>query len=220
MFSIVLFANEPFNISNAKFGAYSFKTKTKMRIYKNNFTAFNLPIEITSHIEPLKKIKTGYLAKSTVVISFTAIRSDKMSIKTERIIEYSIHHQLKKISETINRNGETQTVVCTPLRDELIDQNPNKMIGCKSDVVILGCDDGNQMKMQSQLQKNAIKGLANFTTKKNFMMKYNAVNYKIEETRKITIDNNGTIHRIAEKIKVKDLFSIKYKTKDIVQYLN
>ena len=146
-----------------------------MRIYKKSLTAFNLPIEITSRTEPLRETKTGYLAKSTVVIAFTAIKSDKMSIKTERIIEYSKHHQLKKISEIINRNGETQTVVCTPFQDELLDQNYNKMIGCKSDVVILNCDDGNQMKIQSKLQKSGIKGMANFTTKKNFMMKHNKV---------------------------------------------
>lgn len=186
-----------------------------MRIYKKSLTAFNLPIEITSRTEPLKKTDTGYLRKSTVIIAFTAIKSDKMSIKTERITAYSKHHQLKKITEIINRNGETQTVVCTPLRDELIDQNHNKMIGCKSDVVILNCDDGNQMKIQSQVQKSAIKGMANFTTKKNFMMKHNGVNYKIEETKKLTIDREGKIHRIAEKVKVKDLFSIIYRTKDI-----
>ena len=150
-----------------------------------------------------------------MIISFTAIKSNKMSIKTERITKYNTHHQLDTLTETINRNGETQTVVCTPLREELLDENYTKEIGYKSDVVLLNCDDGNQMKMQSQLQKSAIKGMANFTTKKNFMMKYNGINHKIEETRKVTLDTNGTIVMIAEKVKVKDLFSIKYKTKDI-----
>ena len=215
--STLLLADEPYNITNAKFGAYSFKTQTKMRIYKNSFTAFNLPIEINSQRGALIETKTGYSAKSTVLIAFTAIKNDKMSIKTERLSEYSKYHQLTKVTEVINRNGETQTVVCTPLRDELIDQNHNKMIGCKSDVLILNCDDGNQMKMQSQVQKSAVEGLANYTTKKNFMMKYNGISYKIEETRKISINAEGSIKRIAEKVKVKDLFSIKYKTIDIVQ---
>jgi hypothetical protein len=187
-----------------------------MRIYKNKFTAFNLPIKISSTTEPLKETKTGYIKKSTVIISFTAIRTDKMSIKTERLTEYNTHHQLHKLTEIINRNGETQTVVCTPLREELLNEDYTKKIGYKSDVVLLDCDDGNQMKMQSQLQKSAIKGLANFTSKKNFMMKYSDTSYKIEETTKMSIDTNGTIKMIASKIKVTDLFSIKYKTKDIV----
>ena len=87
------------------------------------------------------------------------------------------------------------------------------MIGCKSDVVILNCDDGNQMKIQSKLESSAIEGMANYTTKKNFMMKHNDINYKIEETKKVTIDREGKIHKISEKVKVKDLFSIKYKVK-------
>jgi len=186
-----------------------------MRINKNKFTSFNLPIIIDAKTEPLKQIDAGYISKSTVVISFTAIRSNKMSIKTERITTYNTRHQLKTLTETINRNGETQTVVCRPLREELLDENFTKEIGYKSDVVLLDCDDGNQMKMQSQLQKSSLKGMANFTTKKNFMMKYNGINHKIEETKKVTLDNNGTIVMIAEKVKVKDLFSIKYKTKAI-----
>ena len=207
---MLLPADGLYNIVNAKFGAYSFKTNTKMRINKNKFTSFNLPIEINTHKEALQKTDTGYISKSTSIISFTAIRNNKMNIKTERTTEYSKYHQLKKVTETINRNGVTQTVICTPLRDELIDQNRHKMIGCKSDVVILNCDDGNQMKMQSKIQKSSIDGMANYTTKKNFMMKYNNIDYKIEETKKITIDKNGTIQQIDEKVKVKDLFSIKY----------
>ena len=57
--------------------------------------------------------------------------------------------------------------------------------------------------------------MANFTTKKNFMMKHNGINYKIEETKKLTIDREGKIHRIAEKVKVKDLFSISYRVKEV-----
>ena len=186
-----------------------------MRIYKNKITAFNLPIEIHFHTEPLIHIKSGYLKKSTVTIAFTAIKTDKMSIKTERLTEYNMHHQLRKLTETINRNGESQTVVCTPLREELIDENHKKELGYKSDVVLLNCDDGNQMKIQSKLEKSPTKGLANFTTKKNFMMKHNDINYKIEETRKLTIDTNGNIERIAENVKVTDLFSIKFRVRDV-----
>ena len=199
-----------------KFGAFKFQTQTKMRIYKNKFTAFNLPIKISSYTEPLEVTETGYLRKSTVTIAFTAIKTDKMSIKTERLTEYDTHHQLSKLTEIINRNGETQTVICSPLREELLDENYTKAIGYKSDVVLLNCDDGHQMKMQSQLQKSPIEGLANFTTKKNFMMKHNDIDYKIEETTKMSIDSNGTIKRIASKVKVIDLFSIKYQTKDIL----
>ena len=45
----------------------------------------------------------------------------------------------------------------------------------------------------------------------------NDIRYKIEETTKLTIDKEGNVKRISSKIKAKDLFSIKYTTKDIVQ---
>lgn len=217
MLSTLLFSVEVFDISNAKFGAYSFDVKTKMKIYKNNFTAFNLPIKITSRTEALKETKTGHISKSTVNIAFTALKNDKMSIKTQRLIEYNAHHQIRRLTEVIDRNAETQTIVCTPIREELLDENYKKELGYKSDVVILNCDDNNQMKIQSNLQKSPTKGMANFTTKKNFMMQYNGINYKIEETNKMTIDENGTIQKISKKVKVKDLFSLKYKTKNIMR---
>ena len=71
--------------------------------------------------------------------------------------------------------------------------------------------------MQSSLQKTKINSMANLTTKKHFIMTNNNIRYKIEETTKMTIDKNGTIKNISSKIKAKDLFSIKYTAKDIVQ---
>lgn len=108
-----------------------------------------------------------------------------------------------------------------PLRECWIEENYKKEIeyttGYKSDVFLLECDNNSQKKMQSNLQKTKIEGLANLITKKNFIMENNNIRYTIEETTKMTIDTNGTIKSISSKVKAKDLFSIKYRTKDVVQ---
>jgi len=69
--------------------------------------------------------------------------------------------------------------------------------------------------MQSNLQKTATEGIANLTQKKHYIMSYNEQDYIIKETTKTTIDVNGTIKRISAKVTIKDLFSIKYSTRDI-----
>ena len=213
----LLFSNTAFDISKLNFGSIEFTTKTKMRIYKNGITAFNLPIEIFSKKEAIREIETGYLRKSIFKIKFTAIKTDKMTFTTERLTEFDKNYRLTKLTEKIDRNGEEQTVVCVPLREGQIEENYKKEIGYKSDVFLLNCDNNSQKKMQSNLQKTKLDGIANLTTKKNFIMENNKIRYKIEETTKMTIDTNGTIKMISSKIKAKDLFSIKYKAKDIVQ---
>ncbi len=212
-----LFANNVFDISKVNFGSIEFNAKAKMRIYKNGSTAFNLPIEICSHTRAIKKIKTGYVRKSTFKIRFTAIRTNKMIFTTETFTEFDKNYRLTKLTEIIDRNGEEQTVICVPYRKGLIEENYKKEIGYKSNVFLLVCDNHTQKKMQSSLQKTNSKGMANLTTKKNFIMENNKIRYKIEETTKMTIDTNGIIKKISSKIKAKDLFSIKYIAKDIVQ---
>lgn len=216
----LLFSNTIFDITRLNFGQIEFNTKAKMRIYKNGFTAFNLPIEICSKTEAIKETETGYVKKSTFKIRFTAIKTDKMTFSTETLKEFDKNHRLTKLTEKIDRNGETQTVVCVPLREGYIDETYKKEIGYKSDVFLLNCDNDSQKKMQSNLQKTKLAGIANFTTKKNFIMENNKIRYKIEETTKMTIDTNGTILKISSKVKAKDLFSIRYTAKDIVQSHN
>ena len=213
----LLFSSQLFDISRVNFGEIEYNAKTKMRIYKNGSTAFNLPIEICSHTRALKETESGYLKKSTFKIRFTAIKSDKMTFSTERLTEFDKEYKLTKLTEHIDRNGERQTVICVPLRKEAIEEDHKKEIGYKSSVFLLVCDNHTQKKMQSNLQKTKTKGLANLTTKKNFIMENNNIRYKIEETTKMTIDTNGTIHKISSRIKAKDLFSIKYTAEDIVQ---
>jgi len=213
----LLFSNNVFDISKVNFGSIEFNAKAKMRIYKNGSTAFNLPIEICSHTRAIKEIETGYIRKSTFKIRFTAIRTNKMTFTTERLTEFDKNYRLTKLTEKINRNGEEQTVICVPYREGLIEENYKKEIGYKSNVFLLVCDNHTQKKMQSNLQKTNTKGMANLTTKKNFIMENNKIRYKIEETTKMTIDPNGIIKKISSKIKAKDLFSIKYTAKDIVQ---
>lgn len=212
-----LFSNNVFDTSKINFGSIEFNAKTKMRIYKNGITAFNLPIEIDSHTSPIKKTKTGYLKKSTFKIRFTAIRNDKMTFTTETLTEFDKNKKLTKFTENIDRNGETQTVVCVPLGACLIDGPSTKEIGYKSDVVLLKCDNDTQKKIQCNVEKANNKDLANLTTKKHFIMENNNKRYNIEETTKMTIDTEGNIKKISSKIKAKDLFSIKYTAKDIVQ---
>jgi len=213
----LLFSNSVFDISRLNFGKIEFTTKAKMRIYNNGITTFNLPIKIYSKTDAIKETETGYIRKSIFNIKFTAIRTDKMTFSTETLTEFDKQYRLTKLTEIINRNGEKQTVVCTPLREGLIEENYKKEIGYKSDVFLLECDNNSQKKMQSNLQKTAIEGIANLTTKKNFIMENNDIRYKIEETTKMTIDTNGTIKRISSKVQAKDLFSIKYRAKDIIQ---
>jgi len=212
-----LFSNTTFDISKVNFGPLKYNANTKMRIYKNGITAFNLPIEINSHTRPIKKTKTGYLKRSTFNISFTAIKSNKMTFSTETLTEFDNNKKLTKFTENIDRNGETQTIVCVPLGACLIDGSRIKEIGYKSDVALLQCDNNTQKKIQCKVEKATKKDLANFTTKKHFIMINNDIRYKIEETTKLTIDKEGNVKRISSKIKAKDLFSIKYTTKDIVQ---
>lgn len=215
--STLLFSTDVFDTSKVNFGSIEFNAKTKMRIYKNGSTAFNLPIEISSHTRGIKKTETGYLKKSTFNIRFTAIRTNKMTFTTETLTEFNKNKKLTKYTENINRNGETQTVVCVPLGACLIDGPKKKEIGYTSDVVLLKCDNNTQKKIQCNVETANKPGLANLTTKKHFIMENNKIRYKIEETSKITIDKNGNIKKISSKIKAKDLFSIKYTTKDIVQ---
>ena len=213
----LLFSNNVFDISKLNFGSIEFKTKAKMRIYKNGITAFNLPIEISSMTEAIKETETGYVKKSIFKIRFTAIKTDKMTFTTETLMQFDKKHRLTKLTEKIDRNGETQTVVCLPLREGHIDETYKKEIGYKSDVFLLNCDNDSQKKMQNNLQKTKLDGIANFTTKKDFIMENNNIRYTIEETTKMTIDTKGTILKISSKVKAKDLFSIRYTTKDIVQ---
>ena len=206
-----------FDISKLKFGSIEFSTKAKMRIYNNGITTFNLPIKIYSNTEAIKETDTGYVRKSIFKIKFTAIKTDKMTFATETLMQFDKQYRLIKLTEIINRNGEKQIVICTPLREGLIEEDYKKEIGYKSDIFLLECDNNSQKKMQSNLQKTTTEGIANLTTKKNFIMENNDIRYKIEETTKMTIDTNGIIKRISSKIKAKDLFSIKYRAKDIVQ---
>jgi hypothetical protein len=215
--STLLFSNDTFDISRVNFGSIEFKAKTKMRIYNQGVATFNLPIEISSHTKAIKKTKTGYLKKSTFKIKFTAIRNDKMTFTTETLTEFNKNKKLTKFTEKIDRNGETQTVVCVPLGACLIDGANKKKIGDKSDVVILECDNNTQKKIQCNVEKANKKGLANLTTKKHFIMENNNIKYNIEEITKMTVDKEGNIKKISSKIKAKDLFSIKYTAKDIVQ---
>ncbi len=212
-----LFSDDLFDTAKVNFGSIEYNAKTKMRIYKNGSTAFNLPIEISSQTKGIKKTETGYLKKSTFKINFTAIRTNKMTFTTETLTEYNKNKKLTKYTENINRNGETQTVVCVPLGACLIDGPKKKEIGYKSDVVLLKCDNNTQKKIQCKVEKANKPGLANLTTKKHFIMENNKIRYNIEETTKISIDQNGTIKKISSKIKAKELFSIKYTTKDIIQ---
>lgn len=213
----LLFSNDVYDISRVNFGSIEYNAKTKMRIYNKGLTAFNLPIEICSHTRAVKETETGYLRKSTFKIRFTALKTDKMTFSTETLTEFDKDHRLTKLTEKIDRNGETQTVICVPFRKGHIEESYKKEIGYKSNVFLLVCDNHTQKKMQSKLQKTKINGIANLTTKKNFIMENNNIRYKIEETTKMTIDTNGTIKKISSKIKAKDLFSIKYTAKDIFQ---
>jgi len=217
----LLFSNNIFDIKRLNFESIEFNTKAKMRIYNNGVTAFNLPIKIYSKTEAIKETETGYIRKSIFKIKFTAIKTDKMTFSTETLTEFDKEYRLTKLTEKIDRNGERQTVICVPLRECWIEENYKKeieyTIGYKSDVFLLECDNNSQKKMQSNLQKTKIEGLANLITKKNFIMENNNIRYTIEETTKMTIDTNGTIKSISSKVKAKDLFSIKYRTKDVVQ---
>lgn len=213
----LLFSNDVFDISKVNFGPIEYNAKTKMRIYNKGIPTFNLPIEICSHTRAIKETDTGYLRESTFKIRFTALKTDKMTFTTETLTEFDKNYRLTKLTEKIDRNGETQTVICVPFRKGHIEETNKKEIGYKSDVFLLVCDNHTQKKMQSNLQKTNKKGMANLTTKKNFIMENNKIRYKIEETTKMTIDKKGTIKRISSKIKAKDLFAIKYTAKDIVQ---
>lgn len=213
----LLFSNDLYDISRVNFESIEYNAKTKMRIYNQGIATFNLPIEICSHTKPIKETQTGYVRKSTFKIRFTALKTDKMTFTTKTSIEYDKNYRLTKLTEKINRNGETQTVICVPLREGHIHKISKKEIGYKSDVFHLVCDNHTQKKMQSNLQKTSKEGIANLITKKYFIMENNKIQYKIEETIKMTIDTKGTIKRISSKIKAKDLFSIKYTAKDIVQ---
>ena len=122
----LLFSDNVFDISRPTFGLIKFNTEAKMRIYTNGKTAFNLPIEIFSYTEPIKKIKTGYLRKSTFEIRFTAIKTNKMTINTQTITEFDTNYRLTKLTEKISRNGEQKTVVCTPLSEVLIEKDYKK----------------------------------------------------------------------------------------------
>ena len=215
--STLLLSNDVFDTSRINFGSIEYNAKTKMRIYNNGIPTFNLPIEISSHREAIQKNETGYLKKSTFKIKFTALKTDKMTFTTEIFKEFDKNKKLIKFTEKIDRNGETQTVVCVPSGACLIDGANKKEIGDKSDVVILECDNNTQKKMQCNVEKANKKGLANLTTKKNFIMENNKIKYNIEEVTKMTIDTEGNIKKISSKVKAKDLFSIKYTTKDIVQ---
>ena len=215
--SSFLFSNTLFDISSLNFGSIEFKTKAKMRIYNNGIATFNLPIEIDSKTEPIKETKTGYVRTSMFKIRFSAIKTNKMTFSTETITEFDRKYRLTKLTEKINRNGEKQTVVCVPLREALIEETYKKETGYKTGVFLLVCDNHSQKKMQSKLEKTKSASIANFTTKKNFIMENNNIRYKIEETMKMTIDSQGNIQKISSKIKAKDLFSIKYTAKDIVQ---
>ena len=213
----LLFSDTVFDTSKVNFGSIEYNAKTKMRIYNQGVATFNLPIEISSHTKPIKETKTGYLKKSTFKIRFTAIKTNKMTFTTETLTEFNKNKKLTKYTENINRNGETQTVVCVPLGACLIDGPNKREIGYKSDVVVLKCDNNTQKKIQCNVEKANKKGLANLTTKKHFVMENNKIRYKIEETTKMTVDKQGNIKKIASKIKAKDLFSIKYTAKDIIQ---
>ena len=215
--STLLFSNDVFDTSRVNFGSVEFNAKTKMRIYNQGIPTFNLPIEISSHTKAIKKTKTGYLKKSTFKIRFTAIRSDKMTFTTETLTEFNKNKKLTKFTEKINRNGETQTVVCVPLGACLIDGTNKREIGYKSDVVLLEYDNNTQKKIQCNVEKSNKKGMANLTTKKSFIMENNNIKYNIEEITKMTVDKEGNIKKISSKIKAKDLFSIKYTAKDVVQ---
>jgi len=215
--STLLFSNDVFDTSRVNFGSVEFNAKTKMRIYNQGIPTFNLPIEISSHTKPIKKTKTGYLKKSTFKIRFTAIKTDKMTFTTETSTEFNKNKKLTKFTEKINRNGETQTVVCVPLGACLIDGTNKREIGYKSDVVLLECDNNTQKKIQCNVEKANKKDMANLTTKKSFIMENNNIKYNIEEITKMTVDKEGNIKKISSKIKAKDLFSIKYTAKDVVQ---
>ena len=221
IFTSLLFANTDtlFDISKLHFGAIKFKTNTKMRIYNKGATAFNLPIEIDSRSEAIKKTENGYIKESTFKIKFSVLKSDKMTITTQTSTEYDIHHRLTKLTEKINRNGEEQIVTCVPYREGTIQNNFKKEVGYTSDVFLLVCDNHTQKKMQSKLQKISKNDYANFTTKKNFVMINENTRYKIEETTKMTIDKEGNIKKISSKIKAKDLFTIKYATEEVCQAL-
>lgn len=213
----LLFSNDVFDTSRVNFGSIEFKAKTKMRIYNQGIATFNLPIEISSLTEAIEETKTGYLKKSIFKIKFTAIKSDKMTFTTETLTEFDKNKKLSKFTENIDRNGETQTVVCVPLASCLIDENSKKEIGFKSDVYLMQCDNDTQKSIQCNVDKSNKEGMANLTTIKHFVMENNNIKYKIKETTKMTIDKEGNIKKIASKIKAKDLFTIKYTAKDVVQ---
>ena len=217
LLNTLLFSNDVFDISKIKLGKIKFETKTNMRIYKNKFITFNLPIKIHSHTEALKKTKTGYSRRSIVTISFTALKNNKMNMVTETLSEFDTKHRLTKTTQHINRNAEQQSIICTPLREEILNTSYQKELGYKSDVLLFNCDNNTQKKMQTNLQKTLTPGIANYTTKKHYIMIYNDKDYVIKETTKMAIDVNGTIKKISSNINIKDLFSIKYRTKDIQQ---
>jgi len=213
----LLFSNDVFDTSRVNFESIEYNAKTKMRIYNQGVATFNLPIEICSHTEAIKKNETGYAKKSTFKIRFTALKTNKMTFTTETLTEFDKNKKLTKFTEKIDRNGETQTVVCIPIGACLIDGSNKREIGYKSDVVLLKCDNNTQKKIQCNVEKANKKGMANLTTKKHFIMENNNIKYNIEEITKMTIDKEGTIKKITSKIKAKDLFFIKYTAKDIVQ---
>ena len=212
-----LFSNNLFDISKVELGEIKFETKTKMRIHHNRITTFSLPIKIHSHTEALKKTKTGYSRKNIFTIDFTALSTDKMSMKTETLNEYDKKHRLIKITNKVNRNGEEQSISCVPLRKEIVKENYKKELGYKSDVLLLSCDNNTQKKMQTKLQKTATKGIGDLTKKRHYIMKYNDKDYVIKETTRIRIDENGTIKKISSRVNIKDLFSIKYSTENVYQ---
>lgn len=212
-----LMSNTLFDLSGVYDDEIAYKTKTKMKIKKNGGLTFNLPIEINAQIDAMKKTDEGFLRRSMFQIKFSAIKTNKMTMKTERFSLYDDKHRLLRFTEKIDRNGEKQTVVCTPLRKGIIEGVNQAEVGYKTDVIVLACDNDTQAKMQSKLEKSASEGIANFTTKKNVIMEYDNRRYTIKETTKMSIDTQGKIKKVSSKVKAKDLFSIKYRTRDINQ---
>ena len=112
-----LFSNTTFDISKVNFGPLKYNANTKMRIYKNGITAFNLPIEINSHTRPIKKTKTGYLKRSTFNINFTAIKSNKMTFSTETLTEFDNNKKLNfdRLNISFDWQDRTYTTYSTIL---------------------------------------------------------------------------------------------------------
>lgn len=209
---------KPFDLKNVIMGKNSFMAVGKMKINSTNgLDDISIPLVVTSKTLEIKNDDANNtLVEGEVTLSLRPRKGPQIDTVT------STHTTLNKNLQTIKYKEETispegkKKIECKT-QNNIVDKEFDFNItpNYKSDIEVLSCTDGSERTSFFELKQSKREGYAILVTTATF--KNEKANIDGVSTTKILINEKAKVIKITSEMDIKNKFSIKYNSTDILQ---